>query len=48
MDDMGAMHSVNVASIDAYQNGIATTVEVLTVGAWFPEAVKMLKENFGG
>lgn len=47
IDDMGALHSVNMASIDVYQNGLATSVEVLTVGAWFPEAVKMLKENPG-
>ena len=47
IDDMGALHSVNVASIDAYQNGIAKSVEVLVVGSWFPEAVKMLKENPG-
>ena len=47
IDDMGAMHSVNTASIDTYQNGIAKSVEVLAVGAWFPEAVKMLKENPG-
>ena len=47
IDDMGALHSVNTASIDTYQNGIAKSVEVLAVGAWFPEAVKMLKENPG-
>lgn len=47
IDDMGALHSVNVASIDTYQNGIAKSVEVLAVGSWFPEAVKMLKENHG-
>lgn len=47
IDDMGAFHSVNKACIDAYQNGIATSVEVLVVGPWFPEAVKMLKENPG-
>ena len=47
IDDMGALHSVNVASIDAYQNGIAKSAEVLVVGSWFPEAVKMLKENPG-
>ena len=44
---MGALHSVNVASIDTYQNGIAKSAEVLVVGSWFPEAVKMLKENPG-
>lgn len=47
IDDIGALHSVNTASIDTYQNGIAKSAEVLAVGAWFPEAVKMLKENPG-
>lgn len=47
IDDMGALHSVNTASIDTYQNGIATSVEVLAVGPWFSEAVKMLKANPG-
>ena len=40
IDDMGALHSVNTASIDTYQNGIAASTEVLVVGGWFPEAVK--------
>ncbi len=47
IDDMGALHSVNTASIDTYKNGIAQSAEVLVVGSWFPEAVKMLKENPG-
>ena len=47
IDDMGALHSVNEASIDTYKNGIAQSAEVLVVGSWFPEAVKMLKENPG-
>lgn len=47
IDDMGALHSVNEASIDTYRNGIATSVEVLAVGPWFPEAAKMLQENPG-
>ena len=47
IDDMGALHSVNEASIDTYKNGIATSAEVLVVGPWFPEAIKMLKENPG-
>ncbi|MEA4918645.1 ChbG/HpnK family deacetylase [Proteiniphilum sp.] len=46
-DDMGAFHSVNVACIDAYKNGIQTVVEVMPVTAWFPEAVRMLNENPG-
>lgn len=47
IDDMGALHSVNVASIDTYRNGIAKSVEVLVVGPWFTEAVKMLRANPG-
>lgn len=46
-DDMGAFHAVNVACIKGYQQGIETAVEVMTVTPWFPEAVKMLRENPG-
>lgn len=44
-DDMGAFHSINKACIESYRNGIETSVEVMVVTPWFPEAVKMLKEN---
>lgn len=47
IDDLGAFHSVNEACIDTYRSGIAKSVEVMPVAAWFPEAVKMLKENPG-
>lgn len=47
IDDLGALHSVNLACIDTYRHGIAKSVEVMPVTAWFPEAVKMLKENPG-
>ncbi|RHJ87779.1 ChbG/HpnK family deacetylase [Parabacteroides sp. AM08-6] len=47
IDDMGAFHSVNTACMETYKNGIAQSVEVMPVAAWFPEAVKMLKENPG-
>ena len=47
MDDMGAFHSVNEAVMDAYANGIARTVELMPVGAWYPEAVKMLEDAPG-
>lgn len=47
MDDMGAFHSVNKAIMDAYNNGISQTVEVMPVGAWYPEAVKMINEAPG-
>lgn len=46
-DDMGAFHSANKACIDGFQNGIETSVEVMVVAPWFPEAVKMLNENPG-
>ncbi|MCM1318215.1 MAG: ChbG/HpnK family deacetylase [Bacteroides sp.] len=47
MDDMGAFHSVNKSVMDAYNNGIARSVEIMPVGAWYPEAVKMLKDAPG-
>lgn len=47
IDDLGALHSVNEACIDTYRSGIAKSVEVMPVAAWFPEAVKMLKDNPG-
>lgn len=47
MDDMGAFHSVNKAVMDAYYNGISQSVELMPVGGWYPEAVKML-ENAPG
>jgi CubicO group peptidase (beta-lactamase class C family)/predicted glycoside hydrolase/deacetylase ChbG (UPF0249 family) len=46
-DDMGAFHSANVACVESYRNGIETTVEVMAVTPWFPEAVRMLRENPG-
>ena len=46
-DDMGAGHGVNVATIDAYKNGIVTTTNVIVPGPWFPEAARMLRENPG-
>lgn len=45
IDDMGAFHSVNQACIETFRSGIATSVEVMPVAAWFPEVVKLLKEN---
>jgi CubicO group peptidase (beta-lactamase class C family)/predicted glycoside hydrolase/deacetylase ChbG (UPF0249 family) len=46
-DDMGAFHSANTASVACYRNGIETSVEVMAVTPWFPEATKMLRENPG-
>lgn len=46
-DDMGSSHAANLACIDAYQNGIMQTVELMPVTPWFPEAVAMLRDNPG-
>ncbi len=46
-DDIGSSHTANVACIEAYRNGIMKSVEIMVPGPWFPEAVRMLKENPG-
>lgn len=46
-DDMGSTHSANMAFIDAYQNGIMRSAEIMVVCPWFPEALKILKETPG-
>ncbi|HUR12366.1 MAG TPA: ChbG/HpnK family deacetylase, partial [Flavitalea sp.] len=44
-DDMGFSHSANEALIKSYKEGIETSIEVIVPSPWFPEAVKLLKEN---
>jgi len=46
-DDMGFCHGVNLACIEAYQQGILTAVEVMVPCDYFAEAVQMLNENPG-
>src|SRR4051812_19448788 len=46
-DDMGFSHSGNQALMRSFKQGIETSIEVIIPSAWFPEAVKMLKENPG-
>lgn len=46
-DDIGSFHTANVGCIESFQNGIARSVEMMPVCAWFPEAVEMLNENPG-
>jgi chitin disaccharide deacetylase len=46
-DDMGYTHSGNEALIKCYKEGIEKSVEVLVPSPWFPEAVKLLKQNPG-
>lgn len=46
-DDMGSSHAANLACIESYKNGIVTSVEVMAVTPWFPEAVRLLNKNPG-
>ena len=46
-DDMGFSHSGNEALIKCSKQGIQTSIEVIVPSPWFPEAVKLLKENPG-
>jgi len=46
-DDMGFSHSGNLALIKCYKEGIQKSIEIIVPSPWFPEAVKMLKENPG-
>ena len=45
--DMGSFRAANIACMEGYKNGIETTIEVMPVTAWFPEAARMLRENPG-
>lgn len=44
-DDMGFSHSGNEALIRCAREGIQTSIEVIVPSPWFPEAVRLLKEN---
>ncbi len=44
---MGFSHSGNMALIKCYKDGIEKSIEVIVPSPWFPEAVKLLKENPG-
>lgn len=44
-DDMGYSHSGNLALIKCSKEGIQTSIEIIVPSPWFPEAVKLLKEN---
>ena len=46
-DDMGFSHSGNEALIKSYKEGVETSIEVIVPSPWFPEAVKLLKQNPG-
>lgn len=46
-DDIGSSHAANLGCIESYRSGIMRTVEVMVPCPWFPEAVKLLRENPG-
>ncbi len=44
-DDMGFSHSGNEALIKCHKEGVQTSIEIIVPSPWFPEAVRLLKEN---
>ncbi len=46
-DDMGSAQAINEACVKAYREGIVKSVELMVPGAWFLDAVRLLKENPG-
>jgi predicted glycoside hydrolase/deacetylase ChbG (UPF0249 family) len=44
-DDLGAAHGINVASIQAYTQGIVRSVNVIVPAPWTPEAVALLQQH---
>ncbi|RYY53652.1 MAG: ChbG/HpnK family deacetylase [Chitinophagaceae bacterium] len=46
-DDMGYSHSGNLALVESFKKGIQKSIEVIVPSPWFPEAVRLLRENPG-
>lgn len=44
-DDLGAAHGINVASLQAYTDGIVRTANVIVPAPWTPEAVALLRDH---
>ncbi|RZJ66151.1 MAG: ChbG/HpnK family deacetylase [Flavobacterium sp.] len=44
-DDMGYTHSGNEALIESHVKGVETSIEIIAASPWFPEAVKLLRQN---
>jgi chitin disaccharide deacetylase len=44
-DDLGVAHGINVASIQAYTQGIVRSVNVIVPAPWTPEAVALLDQH---
>jgi hypothetical protein len=45
VDDMGSTHSANVANLKCIEAGIIQDIQLMVVGPWFPEAVRMLQDH---
>jgi len=45
VDDMGCSHATNTGIVKTFEEGIATSVEVMVPTPWFPEAVQLLREH---
>ena len=46
-DDMGSSQASNEAVVRCFRNGVMRDVELMPVGPWFPQAVRLLRENPG-
>jgi predicted glycoside hydrolase/deacetylase ChbG (UPF0249 family) len=44
-DDLGAAHGINVASVQAYTQGIVRSVNVIVPAPWTPEAIELLRRH---
>ncbi len=44
-DDIGSSHAANLGCTESCRNGIMRSVELMPPCPWFPEALKMLKDN---
>ena len=44
-DDLGAAHGINVASLQAYTDGIVRATNVIVPAPWTPEAVALLRDH---
>ena len=45
VDDVGGSHAANVATIDALENGLATSATIMVPCPWFPEIAAYAKAN---
>lgn len=44
-DDIASSRAANIACVETALNGITTSIEVMVVCPWFPEAAKLLNDN---